>query len=78
MAFEADRLGMRRGHLQAAEVAGARLEVVAALCGTEDDSQGFRAQQAALESYGVRVARSSSMAASIAGRVAALLAEARP
>ena len=59
----------------AASAAGARLEVLASLCGTEDDAQGYERQRAALEERGVRVARSSSMAASIAGRVAALLAE---
>jgi succinyl-CoA synthetase alpha subunit len=57
----------------AAEAAGRRLEIVASLCGTEDDSQGYQRQRAALESQGVRVARSSSMAARIAGRVAARL-----
>jgi FdrA protein len=59
----------------AAEGAGVRLEVLASLCGTEDDPQGYRRQRGALESQGVRVARSSSAAAGIAGRVAALLAE---
>jgi FdrA protein len=59
----------------AAEARGARLEVLASLCGTEDDSQGYRRQLAALEAAGVRVAASSSMAAAVAGQVAALLAE---
>jgi len=58
-----------------AEARGVRLEVLASLCGTEDDSQGYRRQLMALESAGVRVMRSSSMAAAVAGRVAALLAE---
>jgi hypothetical protein len=59
----------------AAEAAGGRLQVVASLCGTEEDSQGYARQRAALEARGVRVMRSSSMAAAVAGRVAALLAE---
>ena len=58
-----------------AEERGTRLEVLASLCGTEDDSQGYRRQLLALEAAGVRVMRSSSMAAAVAGRVAALLAE---
>jgi hypothetical protein len=59
---------------EAAEAAGGRLEVLASLCGTEDDIQGYESQRATLEASGVRVARSSSMAAGIAGRVAAWLA----
>ena len=59
----------------ASEAAGARLEVLASLCGTEDDSQGYQQQRAALQAHGVRVARSSSLAASVAGRVAARLRE---
>ena len=58
-----------------AEERGTRLEVLASLCGTEDDSQGYRRQLLALEAAGVRVMRSSSMEAAVAGRVAALLAE---
>jgi FdrA protein len=57
----------------AAEATGRRLEILASLCGTEDDSQGYQRQRAALEAQGVRVARSSSMAASVAGRVVARL-----
>jgi hypothetical protein len=49
--------------------------VIASLCGTEDDRQGYARQRTILEASGVRVARSSSMAAAVAGRVAALLAE---
>jgi succinyl-CoA synthetase alpha subunit len=60
----------------AADAAGARLEVLASLCGTDEDAQGYQRQRAALEASGVRVARSSSAAAAVAGRVAALLAEA--
>jgi hypothetical protein len=59
----------------AADVAGSQLHVLASLCGTEDDSQGYLRQRATLEASGVLVARSSSMAAAVAGRVAALLAE---
>lgn len=59
----------------AAETAGARLDVLASLCGTEDDRQGYQRQRAALEAHGVRVVRSSSLAATVAARVAALLAE---
>jgi hypothetical protein len=59
----------------ATEAAGGVLQVIASLCGTEDDSQGYARQRAALEASGVRVVRSSSMAAAVAGRVAALLAE---
>jgi FdrA protein len=58
----------------AAEAAGTRPEVLASLCGTEDDPQGYRRQRAALEAAGVRVAPSSSAAARVAGRVAAFLA----
>lgn len=57
----------------AAEAAGAQLHVLASLCGTDDDSQGYQQQRAALEAHGVYVARSSSLAASIAGSVAAML-----
>lgn len=59
----------------AAEAGGGRLAVLASLSGTEDDSQGYHRQQAALKAAGVWVANSSSMAAAVAGRVAALLAE---
>ena len=59
----------------AAEARGARVAVLASVCGTEDDSQGYQRQRAALEASGVTVVRSSSMAAVVAGRVAALLAE---
>lgn len=59
----------------AAEAAGARLQVVASLCGTEDDPQGFERQRAALTVSGVHVAASSSEAAVVAARVAALLGE---
>jgi hypothetical protein len=52
---------------------GGTIQVLASLCGTADDSQGYERQRAALEASGVRVARSSSMAAAIAGQVAALL-----
>ena len=62
---------------EAAALAGARLEVLASLCGTEDDAQGYRRQHAALEAHGVRVALSSSAAAQIAGRVAALIGDVR-
>jgi hypothetical protein len=60
----------------ATEAAGGHVHVIASVCGTEDDSQGYGRQRAALEASGVRVARSSSMAAAVAGRVAALLGEA--
>jgi FdrA protein len=56
--------------------AGTRLHVVASVCGTDEDAQGLQQQRAALEANGVRVVRSSSMAAAVAGRVAALLSEA--
>ena len=59
----------------AAEAAGGHLYILASLCGTEEDSQGYLRQRAALEASGVLVARSSSMTAAAAGRVAALLAE---
>jgi FdrA protein len=59
----------------AAESAGGSLQVVASLCGTEDDRQGYARQRSILEASGARVARSSSMAAAVAGRVASLLAE---
>jgi FdrA protein len=59
----------------AAEAAAARLDVLASLCGTDGDRQGYQRQRAALEAQGVRVARSSSLAASVAARVAALLTE---
>ncbi len=59
----------------ASEAAGGHVQFLASLCGTEDDSQGYARQRAALEASGVTVARSSSMAAAVAGRVAALLAE---
>jgi succinyl-CoA synthetase alpha subunit len=62
----------------AAEASGRRLEILASLCGTEDDSQGYQRQRAALEGQGVRVARSSSMAAVVSGRVAAWLAGGAP
>ncbi|MGE3270283.1 MAG: acyl-CoA synthetase FdrA [Chloroflexota bacterium] len=58
-----------------AEAHGARLTVLASVCGTEDDAQGYQQQRAYLEATGVTVVRSSSMAAAVAGRVAALLAE---
>jgi FdrA protein len=58
------------------EAAGGQLQLIASLCGTEDDSQGYARQRSILEASGVRVARSSSMAAAVAGQVAALLAEA--
>jgi succinyl-CoA synthetase alpha subunit len=57
----------------AAEAAGARLQVLASVCGTDEDGQGYERQRAALESSGVRVMRSSSVAAAVAGRVAGLL-----
>jgi FdrA protein len=59
----------------AAEVRGERLEILAALTGTDDDSQGFGRQKHQLEAAGVMVARSSSLAAAVAGRLAALLVE---
>jgi hypothetical protein len=59
----------------AREAAGGRLQVLASLCGTEEDRQGYQSQRAALEASGVRVARSSSMAAAVAGQVARLLAD---
>jgi FdrA protein len=58
----------------ATEAAGGTFQVIASLCGTEDDSQGYQRQRAALEAQGVRVAASSSAAAAVAARVAALLA----
>ena len=58
----------------ASEAAGGTLQVIASLCGTEDDSQGYQRQRAALEAQRVRVAASSSAAAAVAARVAALLA----
>ncbi|MCC7372021.1 MAG: acyl-CoA synthetase FdrA [Chloroflexi bacterium] len=58
-----------------AQARGASLEILASLCGTEDDAQGYGRQRALLEDAGVRVVRSSSLAAAVAGRVAALLAE---
>lgn len=61
---------------QATEAAGGQLRVLASVCGTEDDSQGYERQRAVLEANGVLVARSSSAAATIAGHVAARLAEA--
>ena len=61
---------------EAAEAAGRPFEVVVSLCGTEDDPQPYQQVRAVLEHYGVRVTRSSSMAAGVAGRVAASLAEA--
>ena len=74
-----DPAGAFRPALDAARTApeaeGARLEVLASLCGTEDDAQGYERQRAMLESQGVRVATSSSAAASIASQVAAMLAE---
>ncbi|MFN8635515.1 MAG: acyl-CoA synthetase FdrA [Chloroflexota bacterium] len=60
---------------EAAQARGARLEILASLCGTDQDAQGYERQRAGLEAAGVRVARSSSMAAAVAARVAALLAE---
>jgi FdrA protein len=57
----------------AARAAGADLRVLAALCGTEDDPQGYERQRAELEAAGVVVARSSSAAATIAAQVAARL-----
>jgi hypothetical protein len=60
----------------ASEAAGGQLQIIASLCGTEDDSQGYARQRATLEASGVHVMRSSSMAAAVAGRVAALLTEA--
>jgi hypothetical protein len=59
----------------AAEAAGRPFAVVASLCGTEDDIQPYQATRSVLEHYGVRVTRSASMAAGVAGRVAAFLSE---
>jgi FdrA protein len=59
----------------ATEGAGGVFQVLASLCGTEDDRQGYARQRAALEASGVRVMRSSSMAAAVAGKVATLLTE---
>jgi FdrA protein len=58
----------------AAEAAGADARVLASLCGTEDDPQGYERQRRALEAVGAVVARSSSAAATIAARVAGRLA----
>jgi succinyl-CoA synthetase alpha subunit len=59
----------------AAEARSERLDVLAALTGTDSDSQGYARQKSLLEGVGVRVVRSSSLAAAVAGRLAALLAE---
>jgi hypothetical protein len=53
--------------------AGGCLHVLAAVCGTDDDTQGYERQRAALEALGVLVADSSSAAATVAARVAAKL-----
>jgi succinyl-CoA synthetase alpha subunit len=60
----------------ATHAAGDRLQVLASVCGTDDDPQSYDRQRAALEAQGVLVAPSSSAAATIAGRMAARLAEA--
>jgi FdrA protein len=57
----------------AARAAGADVRVLASLCGTADDPQGYERQRTALEAHGVVVARSSSAAATIAAQVAARL-----
>lgn len=62
---------------EAARTRGGRVEILASVTGTDQDSQGYERQLAALEASGVRVARSSSTAAAVAARVAALLVEAR-
>jgi succinyl-CoA synthetase alpha subunit len=63
---------------RAAEAVGRRFEIVASICGTEDDPQGYQEVRSVLEQHGVRIARSSSMAAGVAGRVAAWLAGRAP
>ncbi|MCC6177717.1 MAG: acyl-CoA synthetase FdrA [Chloroflexi bacterium] len=57
----------------AARMAGATLHVLASVCGTDADPQGYTRQRAALEAGGVLVARSSSEAAAVAARVAQAL-----
>jgi hypothetical protein len=58
---------------EVATAAGARLNVLASVCGTDQDPQGYDAQRRALEAAGVQVAESSSAAALAAARVAALM-----
>jgi len=58
----------------ATEAAGGQIRVLASIIGTEDDSQSFSRQRAALQAAGVLVAESSSAAAIVASSVAARLA----
>jgi len=62
----------------ASDAAGGRLRILASICGTDDDPQGFERQRAALQAAGVFVAGSSSAAAAVAGRLAATLASRAP
>jgi len=71
---EALRPGLERAR-EATARAGARLHVLASICGTDADPQGYQRQRQALEDLGIVVAESSSAAALVAGRVAGLLSQ---
>ena len=63
---------LERAREEAAK-AGARLNVLASITGTDEDPQDYQAQRRTLEEHGVLVAETSSTAALVAARVAGVL-----